>query len=66
MQQACVFSFFLLWLGLSGVMGLEITGGVPCSGFYLVWVLLSGLPFLLRPHGQKTGRDESDLSGPDG
>jgi hypothetical protein len=30
-------------------MGLEITGGVPCSGFYLVWVLLSGLPFLLRP-----------------
>ncbi|MBY6257769.1 hypothetical protein K3G69_25640 [Phytobacter diazotrophicus] len=49
MQQACVFSFFLLWLGLSGVMGLEITGGVPCSGFYLVWVLLSGLPFLLRP-----------------
>lgn len=48
MQQACVFSFFLIWLGLSAALGLEITGSV-CSGFYLVWVLLSGLPFLLRP-----------------
>jgi hypothetical protein len=48
-----VFFFFLLWLGLSGVMGLEITGGVPCSGFYLVWVLLSGLPSCCaRSHGQ--------------
>lgn len=49
MQQTYVFSVLLLWLALSGAMGLSFSPDGTRGGFYLVWVLLFCLPFLLRP-----------------
>ncbi|EHX8394613.1 hypothetical protein K3356_001109 [Salmonella enterica subsp. enterica serovar Idikan] len=49
MQQSLVFSFFMLWIALTGTMSLSFIPDGTRTGFYLVWGLLSGLPFLLRP-----------------
>ncbi|MFT4269907.1 MAG: hypothetical protein QM578_02760 [Pantoea sp.] len=49
MQQFFVFSFFMLWMTLSGAMSLSFTLDGIRTGFYLVWALLFCLPFFLRP-----------------
>ncbi|MBP2195125.1 hypothetical protein [Pantoea cypripedii] len=49
MQQSFVFSFFMLWMTLSGAMSLTFTLDGTRTGFYLVWALLFILPFFLRP-----------------
>jgi hypothetical protein len=49
MQQSFVFSFFMLWMTLSGAMSLSFTPDGTRTGFYLVWALLFILPFFLRP-----------------
>jgi len=49
MQQLFVFSFFMLWMTLSGAMSLSFTLDSTRTGFYLVWALLFSLPFFLRP-----------------
>jgi hypothetical protein len=49
MQQTMVFSFFMLWMALSGTMSLSFIPDGTRTGFYLVWGLLFCLPFFLRP-----------------
>ncbi|MHC0025538.1 hypothetical protein [Enterobacter vonholyi] len=49
MQKFFVFSFFIVWLALCGVMSLGVITYGASSELYLVWALLFCLPFLLRP-----------------
>jgi len=49
MQQSIVFSFFILWMILTGAMSLSFTLDGTRTWFYLVWALLFCLPFFLRP-----------------